>query len=327
MNSSTRSVLAAICGFLAVTVLTASCLFADEPAEAVTHNSGVKLIVLGIAQDAGFPQAGCKKICCAQAWDDESIRRNVVSLAVIDQETGQRWLFECTPDFPLQLRMLDERYPKENGSSELDGIFLTHAHIGHYAGLIHLGREVMGASNTPVYAMPGMSDFLKNNGPWSQLVTLENIALQPIRKDEPVQLNDRIKVTPFQVPHRDEFSETVGFRIEGPEKSVVFLPDIDKWGRWSVQIEDVIRACDYAYLDGTFFEDGELPGRDMASIPHPFVSESINRFSVLDAEQRSKVRFIHFNHTNPVLQPDSPASTQIQRAGMSIAEEGEVFDL
>lgn len=305
-----------------------------QESNARTNDSPVELIVLGIAQDAGFPQAGCGKDCCRLAWGDPKLRRHVASLGVIDHETGQRWLFDCTPDFPSQLRMLDQRSNLKTDSAKalrkppvLDGIFLTHAHIGHYTGLVHLGREVMGASKVSTYAMPRMEKFLKTNGPWRQLVKLENIELKSIQADQEIRLNQRIVVTPFMVPHRDEFSETVGFKITGPSKTVVFLPDIDKWSRWDRSIEKLIKQADLAYLDGTFFENGEIPGRDMALIPHPFVAESINRFSPLDATERKKVRFIHFNHTNPVLQAGNRAVRDIKRAGMAIAVEGEVVEL
>lgn len=223
--------------------------------------------------------------------------------------------------------MLDERLAPAKKQPGLDGIFLTHAHIGHYTGLIHLGREVIGADRTPVYAMPRMQKFLEANGPWSQLVSQNNIALQKIEAGVTIQLNERITVTPFQVPHRDEFSETVGFKISGPNKTIVFLPDIDKWTRWEQKIEAVIRGCDVAFLDGTFFQNGEIPGRDMAQIPHPFVITSIQRFSALDQAERNKVHFIHFNHTNPVLQPNNAATNQIERAGMHVAVQGAIVEL
>ncbi|MFK7768789.1 MAG: MBL fold metallo-hydrolase [Mariniblastus sp.] len=287
---------------------------------------GVELVVLGIAQDAGFPQAGCAKSCCAAAWKDKSLRRLVASVAVVDHASKQRWLLDCSPDFPDQLRMLDDVCDAKK-TPGLDGIFLTHAHIGHYSGLIHLGREAMGSKQIPTHVMPRMKHFLENNGPWSQLVKLKNIELKEMKNEVAIKLNDRISITPFLVPHRDEFSETVGFKIAGPNKSVVFLPDIDKWSRWDGSVEKLIEGADIAYLDGTFFENGEIPGRDMSLIPHPFVAESINRFATLDETERKKVRFIHFNHTNPILQLKSRASESIKRAGMAIAEQGEVVEL
>ncbi|MCH9648756.1 MAG: pyrroloquinoline quinone biosynthesis protein PqqB [Deltaproteobacteria bacterium] len=284
------------------------------------------LIVLGIAQDAGYPQAGCSKACCRRAGAFSERRRHASSLALVDPETSQRWLFEATPDFRHQLQGLDERFPPES-SPGLAGIFLTHAHMGHYTGLLHLGREVMGAQGVPVFAMPRMGDFLESNGPWEQLVELGNIALQPLESGIAVQLNERLRVTPILVPHRDEYSETVGFLIEGPQRSVFFLPDIDKWERWETPIESLLERVDIAYLDGTFYSDGEIPGRDMAEIPHPFIAESLRRFSALGEEDRSKVRFIHLNHTNPALQPDSEAREEIEALGFSLAEELEEIRL
>ncbi|MGI9518811.1 MAG: MBL fold metallo-hydrolase [Pirellulaceae bacterium] len=280
------------------------------------------VIVLGIAQDAGYPQASCDRDCCRPAWEDATLRRSPSCLALVDPVSGQRWLFECTPQFPDQLQSLDRAFPVE-ASPGLDGIFLTHAHIGHYAGLIHLGREVLGAREVPVHVMPRMRQFLTVNGPWSQLVELENIRLMPLEADVAVQLNERITVTPIAVPHRDEFSETVAFRITGPNRSVLFLPDIDKWERWERRVEEVLQTVDIAYLDATFFDDNELPGRNMAEIPHPFVVESLQRFGSLEAEQRARIRFIHLNHTNPALSVDSRARDEIVRGGMLVAEEGE----
>lgn len=282
--------------------------------------------VLGVAQDAGYPQAGCHKACCQIAWQDQKVQRHVACLAIVDPQTGQRWLVDCTPSFPDQLRALDQLSPSVQ-TPGIDGILLTHGHVGHYAGLIHLGREVIGASGVPVYAMPRMRWFLENNGPWEQLVRLDQIALRKLAAAQRLALNNRIAITPFLVPHRDEYSETVGFRIEGPQRSVVYLPDIDKWERWAVRIEDMIKSADIAYLDGTFFSNDELPGRDMSEIPHPFVVESIERFKSLPASERDKVRFIHANHTNPMLDPTSKATRTIEAAGHHVARQGERFAL
>ena len=284
------------------------------------------VVVLGIAQDAGYPQAGCRKACCARAWAEPQARRHAVCLAIVDPESRQRWLVECTPDFREQLHQLDSiAAPKDKLG--LDGILLTHAHVGHYVGLVHLGREVMGADRVSVYAMPRMGQFLKSNGPWSQLVSAKNIAVRDLADGRAAQLNERIRVTPFLVPHRDEYSETVGFRLEGPDRSVVFLPDVDKWERWETTIEDVLSEVDVAHLDGTFFDDGELPGRDMSGIPHPFIAESMRRFGGLAESERNKVRFLHFNHTNPVLDGQSREAREVRAAGYRLAVEGERVEL
>jgi pyrroloquinoline quinone biosynthesis protein B len=284
------------------------------------------VVVLGIAQDAGVPQAGTKQ---SAGWEHPAERRHASCLAIVDRDSGRRWMVEATPDFREQLHRLDRVAPTSKAPG-LDGIFLTHAHMGHYTGLMFLGKESIGSRNVPVHAMPRLAEFLTGNGPWSQLVRLGNILLVTMESGVAVPLDGRIRVTPFLVPHRQEFSEVVGFRIEGPMRSVLFIPDIDRWEDWDAQgtrIEDEIARVDVAYLDGTFFADGEIPGRDMSTFPHPFITKSMARFATLPAHERAKVRFIHLNHTNPALKRGSAARRAIESAGFRVAEEGERVEL
>lgn len=281
------------------------------------------LIVLGIAQDAGFPQAGQ-----TEEWDQikngERELGLATSLGLVDPISNERWLFEATPNFNMQLDKMDEFSSTNN--YPYDGIFLTHAHIGHYTGLMHLGREAMGTEYVPVYAMPGMQYFLTNNGPWSQLVSLNNISLQPLANKHKVQLNERLKVTPIQVPHRDEFSETVGFLIESERRSLLFIPDINKWEQWNESIVEWISQVDYALIDATFYQNGEIPGRDMSEIPHPFVEESMSLFADLSMEDKAKVHFIHFNHTNPLLVSNSEELKAVLAGGFNVARQGQLLE-
>ena len=314
---------------LAVIVFSSLCVAGAGPnphPQGESDSTEPFVVVLGIAQDGGFPQAGCKKDCCADAWVDQSRRRHVSCLAIVDPVLSQRWIIDATPDFRDQLRLLDELAPADSNRG-LTGIFLTHGHMGHYTGLMHLGHEAMGAKNVPVYVMPRMGEFLSTNGPWDQLVRYKNIKLRPMVADQPIQLNERISVTPFRVPHREEYTEVVGFRIDGPNRSVLFIPDIDKWERWDRRIEEMIAKVDVAYLDGTFYADGELPNRNMADIPHPFIVESMQRFESLPAKEKAKIRFIHLNHTNPALDEDSAACTAVTDGHFRVAKELERVEL
>ncbi len=279
---------------------------------------GIELVVLGIAQDAGFPQAGCQKENCRLYWDGKEEKRHATSLGLIDHSSGKYWIFEATPDFKYQFRHIQEL---ADSTSNPSGIFLTHAHIGHYTGLMQLGHEVMGTSQVPVYTMPRMKNYLQTNGPWKQLVDFENIALQEMSADSVVQLSENIKVIPFLVPHRDEYSETVGYKVETLNKSALFIPDINKWDVWDKSIAEEISKVDYAFLDATFYDSDELPGRDMNEIPHPFVEESILLFKNLPASEKAKVHFIHFNHTNPLIL-DSPERKEVEDLGFNVAFEG-----
>lgn len=281
------------------------------------------VVVLGVAQDAGYPQAGCKKQCCAAHYEGRQPAERVVSLGIVDKTANKLWMIEATPDFGSQWHDLSQRLEPQRPTP--DGIFLTHAHIGHYSGLMHLGREVMGAAEVPVFAMPRMQEFISTNGPWSQLVSLKNIGLQGLSADSAIVLSPDLSITPFLVPHRDEFSETVGYRIEGRTRSIVFIPDIDKWEKWETSIESVIGSADVALLDATFYSNGEI-NRDMREVPHPFVEESIERFSMLPANERQKVHFIHFNHTNPLIW-DSQARVATKNIGFRIAHDGQVIEL
>lgn len=277
------------------------------------------LYVLGVVQDAGYPQAGCYQPHCLPGWQDPALRRGATSIAVVDPASGSKYLFEATPDLPEQLYALELVAPDDQ--YRLAGVFLSHAHIGHYAGLMYFGREAMNTRNVSVYAMSRMRQFLQDNGPWSQLVSLDNISLRLLQNFQTVPL-DNILVTPLLVPHRDEFSETVGFMILGPTRSALFIPDIDKWDLWNRRIIDEIQNVDYALIDATFFSGDELPGRDMSEIPHPFVVESMALFQDLPAEQKEKIWFIHMNHSNPLLDSGSEAYRQVIEAGYQVAREG-----
>ena len=261
------------------------------------------------------------------AWQDKSLQLWAASAALIDHRSGERYLFEATPDMREQLNFLDTLIPNKTGPLGLSGVFLTHAHIGHYAGLIFVGHESAGAKNLQVFAMPRMQTYIETNGPWDQLVRYKNIAITPLANKEPATLGRGISVTPHLVPHRDEYSETAGFVIKGPSKAILFLPDIDDWDRWeaeySTSIEDMIAKIDVAYLDATFFDNNELPGRDMTKIPHPRVTDSIKRFSNLARTEQNKVRFFHINHTNKARFEDSPEHQAIIEAGYNVAKRGE----
>ncbi len=277
------------------------------------------LFVLGVVQDAGYPQIACYAEHCLPGWQDASLARGATSIALIDPDGGSKYLFEATPHLPRQLFDLDQEAPPSQIT--LRGIFVTHAHIGHYAGLMFLGHEAMGADGIPVFAMPRMLDYLSNNGPWSQLVDFRNIVLTPLEDRQPVGLGS-VRVTPFLVPHRDEYSETVGYRIQGPRRSAVFIPDINKWSAWDRDLAEVIASVDYALLDASFFADGELGDRDMSQIPHPLVTETMNLLQDSPASERGKVWFIHMNHTNPLLDSESAANRQLRARGYNVAREG-----
>jgi pyrroloquinoline quinone biosynthesis protein B len=278
----------------------------------------VEAILLGTAQDGGVPQAGCYCRHCSAARADPSRRRWVVCLALVDHTARQSWLIDATPDLGEQLHALHEWAP----DCPLSGIVLTHAHAGHYAGLIHLGREAWDTRRLPVYASARMAAFLRGNAPWSQLVALENIELRVLAPEREVQLSPRLSLRPMPVPHRDEFSDTLAFVVRGPGRRLFYCPDIDGWDGWDVDLRQLVAGMDVALLDGTFFSAGELPGRDLREIPHPLVTDTAGLLAGVACD----VRLVHLNHSNPLHGP-GPERDWLAAQGIGVSALGDRWPL
>lgn len=282
------------------------------------------LYVLGTLQDGGAPHMGCDRPCCRNLFLRPATNRKVVSLGISDSKSGQLAMFEATPDVASQWHALQSL---SGVADVLPSIFLTHAHIGHYSGLMFLGREVLGATGIQVHAMPRFRRFLQTNGPWDQLISLGNIVVNPLAEDSIVQVTERVQTLPIRVPHRDEYSETVGYRIMGPNRTVLFIPDINKWELWERDLKRELSLVDRAYLDATFFDASEVGYRDMSEIPHPFMVETMDFLGGLSATEKSKVHFIHMNHTNPCLSDTSSAYRHVVASGFHIAQMDDAYPL
>lgn len=305
-----------------VASLTAALVVSLRAAEPPAPEPRPRAVVLGIAQDGGVPHIGCRQELCVAARSDPARRHRVASVGLIDAD-GSRFLIDATPDIASQIDSLWGSEAPPDRQRPVSGILLTHAHIGHYAGLMYLGREALGARGVPVYGTARMCRFLKDNGPWSQLVALGNIELRELTPGSETFLSPRLRVTPLAVPHRDEFSDTVAFRVRGPERTLLYVPDIDKWDRWDRRLEDEVGRAAVALLDATFLEPSEIPGRTLAEIPHPLVAETAAR---LDRALRARVRLIHLNHTNRLLwEPQRLREPSL--LGLSVARDGEAFGL
>ncbi len=295
--------------------------------KAISHDEPDQfIVVLGNVQDAGYPHIGCERKCCSDARK-QGRSGFVSSLGLVDKSTGSRWLFDATPNISDQLHALNRW--KDDKSEIINGVFLTHAHIGHYTGLMYFGREALGTRQINVHVMPGMDSFLRNNGPWDQLIGLRNIELHLLSNGRSEDLGNGLSVEPLIVPHRDEYSETIGFLIASQNKKLLFIPDIDKWSRWDRDLVQLVTSdeLDYLLIDGTFYQNGEILNRDISEIPHPFITETMDLLHDLTSDQKQKIYFIHFNHTNPVLDIDSEARKTIVANGFNIADQGLVLSM
>ncbi len=287
------------------------------------NNSSPFIYVLGNVQDAGLPHIGCDEKICINAYNENN-KYYTTSIALVDMQNHEYSLFDVTPDISNQLRLLDNDIFNEFILPK--NIFITHAHIGHYTGLMYFGREALGSKGVRVNVLPRMYDFINLNGPWSQLVSLKNIALNKINFRDNIEIRPNLSVVPIEVPHRDEFSETAAFLILGPNKSALFLPDIDKWDKWSMNIVEMLSNVDYAFIDATFYSNTEI-NRNIEEIPHPLVIQTMDLLSDLPYEQRNKVYFIHMNHTNLMIDINSDISKNILKKGFNIARLGQKFHL
>ena len=306
--------------YLSVFLIFISCF--DSTKNQNLTQQKVNISILGTVQDGGIPHLGCEKSCCKDSFEKGFSNKRVVSLGISDLKENKNYLIEASPDISYQLNDF-----LKNGKKNLHGIFITHAHIGHYSGLINFGKEVLNSSKMPLYLMPKMTEFIASNGPWSQLVDQKNVELKKIFSEKEEKLTNDLSIIPLRVPHRDEYSETVGFKIIGPKKSALFIPDIDKWGKWDKSIKKLITQVDYAFLDGTFYDAQEINNRDISEIPHPFIIESLKLFEDLNKLNRNKIYFIHLNHTNPANNKKSKAYKLIISKGLNVAQEGSNFEL
>jgi len=293
---------------------------------------GPRVVVLGTVQDGGMPQIGCDCANCSRARHDPHFARHVASLAIHVPQTGHVYLVDATPDLPAQVEEIHAFHPHPAGKVDrapVDGILLTHAHIGHYLGLAHLGFESLNTKEIPVWASPRMAEYLRANGPWSQLVKLANIVLREFTPGTPFALEGGVSVTPIQVPHRDEFSDTMAFVIRGPRKVLLYVPDTDSWQTWPKPLTEVLATekVDIALLDATFYSPDELPDRDVTKIKHPLVTQTMDLLEPLVKAGKLRVYFTHLNHSNPALDPHGKARKDIEARGFKVLDEADAFDL
>lgn len=299
---------------------------------------------LGTVQDGGLPDTGCSCERCEAALADPSLARHVASLALVLPGTSREdapeiWLIDATPDLHEQIGHLRRAGLRPNAPAgridraPVDGVLLTHAHMGHYLGLAFFGFEDVNTHRLPVVATPRMSEFLRTNGPWSQLVDLENIQLREVEPGGDTTLGP-VRVTLVPAPHRDEFSDTVGYLLEGPAaddgsrgRRLLYVPDTDSWPAWGERLEGLFDSLDLLVVDGTFFSTGELPNRSVEQIGHPLITDTMDRLEARVRAGRLQVWFTHLNHSNPALTAGSPERREIERRGFRVLAEGEEIPL
>jgi pyrroloquinoline quinone biosynthesis protein B len=301
--------------------------------KAVLQESGttanVMVKVLGTAQDGGLPHIGCSCSNCQKGWENPSFSRLISSLAVNDLVANKIFLIDATPDIRIQTQMITDLRATDKSLPKFvpDGVLLTHAHIGHYTGLMFYGYEAQATDKLAVYCSKRMSKFLATNGPWSQLVSMKNIIIQEIEPERSILLTPRVSIRAFLVPHRNEYSDTFGFKIQGSRRTLLYIPDIHSWEAWDRSIVEEVKKVDDALLDGTFYSPDELPSRDLSSIGHPPISHSMQILGHIVREEKARIFFTHLNHSNLALDQEGEARKKIGEQGFHLARDGMEFHL
>jgi pyrroloquinoline quinone biosynthesis protein B len=302
----------------------------EVPVKATSPSTvtGPRVRILGIAQDGGLPHAACSCSNCSAARTDPSRASGVASLGIIAADKA--YLVDASPDIIQQLATLSDvrtLEPNRVDRTPVDGVFLTHAHIGHYLGLALLGFEAVNTKELPVWCSQKMGEFLTQNAPWDRLISQKNLALNVEQSGEPVALPGGVQVTPIGVPHRAEYTDTYGYLMAGARQRVLYIPDTSPWHAWSHPMEEVLEGVDVALLDGTFYSGDELPGRDLTKIGHPLMVDTMDRLQSRVDSGTLRVIFVHLNHSNPALDPSSDARKTVEKRGFSIGGTGQEFAL
>lgn len=179
----------------------------------------------------------------------------------------------------------------------------------------------MGIQRTPCYCSRSMEAMLTENAPWSLLVDEGRLVFPRIAMDEWVDVDGVFDVKMVPVPHRPEFSDTVGYLFRGARQTILYVPDIDSWEAWDRPVEEMVRGVDVALLDGSFYSGQEVPGRSVEDIPHPLVPHTMDRLQDV-VRSGSRVVFIHLNNTNPLLDAGGPQEREVERTGFEVARRG-----
>ena len=174
-----------------------------------------------------------------------------------------------------------------------------------------------------------MAAYLRTNGPWSQLVQYENISLNEVRPGEPFSPSSAVTITALQVPHRNEYADTVGFILRGPRHTALYVPDTSRWTDWNPDLLTQLEThgIDLAILDGTFFSPDELPGRNLDNIGHPLIRTTMDLLEPRVRNNNLQVYFTHLNHTNPALDPEGPEQEEINKRGFHVLMDGQELPL
>ena len=108
---------------------------------------------------------------------------------------------------------------------DIDGIFITHEHVDHIAGLGVLGRRY----GVPIYATKGTIQAIKNT---TSVGKIPDELFRPICPDEKVIVKDLV-CNPMRISH--DAAEPVAYRIQHGKKKVGIITDLGNYNDYTVE--------------------------------------------------------------------------------------------
>lgn len=268
----------------------------------------MKIEILGNVQDGGVPHLGCSCEVCEAAREDANKQKYVGAMLVKEngEEDSIQYLIDASPDIRYQIK-----------GEYLDGVFLSHGHLGHTGGILYFGTEALDTDGLAVHCTPEMRNFLMNNDPYRLLVDRGQIDIQEFDNEERINVQGGW-IEPRHVLHRYVTTDTTSFMIKGDEKKLYYLSDIDEW---TDDAKESVREADIAVVDGTFWSKEEIERYE--EVPHPTIQDTMEEFEGDDVE----IHFTHLNHTNPVLREESEERKEVEENGFGVVERGQVFEI
>ena len=210
---------------------------------------------------------------------------------------------------------------------------LTHAHLGHVDGLGLFGREAIAARDIELHVSDDMYHLIDRTPQWNLMVQQGVFNIRTFTAGDVVFSQGDLSIEAVRVPHRAELSDMHAFILRGPSKSLLFLTDHDTWKETlTVHNCSTIRELlnklnvDIAFIDGTFWSEDELAGRNQATVPHPPVLQTLKMLGN-KKQGDPDIIFTHLNHTNPLYNRNSEQYAEVERLGWSVAHQGQRFTL
>lgn len=273
--------------------------------------------ILGTAQDGGIPQLGCNCSNCKLAHNDESYARLVASIAIIGN--SNTILVDTTPDIVKQLNNL-RNYKAPSSKNPIDGVIITHLHLGHYIGLLQFGTEAAATKELAVYTTEEVKEFITTNKPFKYLKERKQISLCRLTLNNEISFNE-FSICPFEVPHRNEDGNTIGIEIKNDktDSTLLYISDTDSLTNEIIQ---KINSAEKVVFDGTFYSEDELPRQK--DVPHP---PMMTTATILGYQDPKKFYFTHLNHSNPAVNSRSQEAKALEKMNYGIAFDNMVLTL